>query len=66
MNNLKTLGYFYHAFEYFVEVDVLLKKEGPLKSGSPEQQKMKLFFEIYCDDCLDGSEVAHDFRVAER
>ena len=57
MDNLKTMEAFYDAFEYFLEVVVVLKKEGNLRSGSLEQQKIKEFFETYCDDCLDGSEI---------
>ena len=41
MDNLKTLEDFYDGFEYFLEVIVLLKKEGNLRSSSPEQQKIK-------------------------
>ena len=66
---MKTLEDFCDAFEYFIEVVVLLNKEGNLRSGSPEQQKIKIFFETYCDDCLDGSgvvEAIDDFKVAER
>ena len=69
MDNLKTMEVFYDAFEYFLEVVVVLKKEGNLRSGSLEQQKIKEFFETYCDDCLDGSEIVEaidDFKVAER
>ena len=44
MDNLKTLEDFYDAFEYFLEAVALLKKEGNLRSRSPEQQKNKIIF----------------------
>ena len=58
MENLKTLENFYDAFEYFIEIVVLLKDENYLRSNNSQQQeKMKEFFEIYCSDCSDGSEL---------
>ena len=44
MDNLKTLEDFYDAFEYFLEAVALLKREGNLRSRSPEQQKNKIIF----------------------
>ena len=69
MENLKTFENFYNAFEYFIETVVLLKDENYFRSNNSQQQeKIKDFFEIYCPDCSDSSELMElidDFRIIQ-
>ena len=57
IENLKTLEDFYDVFEYFTETVVLLKGENYLRTDCEQQEKIREFFEIYCSNCNDGSEV---------
>ena len=70
MENLRTLENFYDAYEYFIETVVLLKDENYFRSNNSQQQeKMKEFFEIYCSDCSDGSELIElidDFKIIQK